>query len=399
MIRQIQIQNFKSIEDIEIELGRINVLIGANGCGKTNILEAICLGGAAAANKLDSEYLAPRGIRYAPPRAMRSGFSEETLDKPVKLSFENSEGVEFNPQLISEGTDFPQWKVKLGTSDEEHDKDLHEKRSRIEELMKGTIFPVDAEDIDFITKNHLILKEINAIIRSIIKDQLALYVPLYQELHEFLIYAPDPQTVRRLDDEERTLPLGIGGSGLFRLLQSFSSEKLLELKEHLRMIDWFEDLEFPEKKLPGERTIRISDQYISDGLKYFEQRVANEGFLFLLFYLSLFMSEHTPKFFAIDNLDNGLNPKLCMYLCKTLCQLSEKYGKQAIITTHNPAVLDGLDLKSDEERLFVVFRNLEGRTRVRRIVPKDLPAPSDGPPVRLSEAFLRGYIGGLPKNF
>jgi hypothetical protein len=28
------------------------------------------------------------------------------------------------------------------------------------------------------------------------------------------------------------------------------------------------------------------------------------------------------------------------------------------------------------------------------------PKPVDGePPMRLSEAFMRGYIGGLPKNF
>ena len=42
-------------------------------------------------------------------------------------------------------------------------------------------------------------------------------------------------------------------------------------------------------------------------------------------------------------------------------------------------------------------RNKVGHTRVRRVDP---PKPSDGEvPVSLSEAFMRGYIGGLPKNF
>ena len=368
MIREIHINNFKSIDKLTIELGRVNVLIGANGCGKTNILEAICLGGAAAADKLDNEYLAPRGLRYAAPRSMRSGFSREELEKPVGLKFLNSDGISFEPVLTEEGGDFPQWKVSST--------DWYAKN-------KQAIFAKYN-----ITGLHE--KILNMIQADYSKDE-------FQDLLKFLIYAPDPVAVRRLEDEERTLPLGINGSGLFRVLQSFSIKKLDEIKSHLHMIDWFDDLELPEGHLPDERRIRIKDQYLAEGLKYFEQRVANEGFLFLLFYLSLFISEHTPKFFAIDNLDNGLNPKLCMYLCKTLCELAAKYDKQVIMTTHNPAVLDGLDLKDDEQRLFVVYRNIEGRTRARRVVAKDLPP--EGPPVRLSEAFLRGYIGGLPKNF
>lgn len=77
--------------------------------------------------------------------------------------------------------------------------------------------------------------------------------------------------------------------------------------------------------------------------------------------------------------------------------LAKEYDKQVILSTHNPAVLDGLDLRDDEQRLLVVDRNKAGHTRVRRVDP---PKPSAGQlPVSLSEAFLRGYIGGLPKNF
>jgi predicted ATP-dependent endonuclease of OLD family len=45
-INEISIKNFKSIKDITLELGRINVIIGANGTGKTNFLEAIAMGAA-----------------------------------------------------------------------------------------------------------------------------------------------------------------------------------------------------------------------------------------------------------------------------------------------------------------------------------------------------------------
>ena len=41
MIRNVQIHNYKSLPDLSLDLGRVNVLIGANGSGKSNILEAI----------------------------------------------------------------------------------------------------------------------------------------------------------------------------------------------------------------------------------------------------------------------------------------------------------------------------------------------------------------------
>lgn len=43
LVREVSIQNYKSIPKLTLELGRINVLIGANGSGKSNLLEAIAI--------------------------------------------------------------------------------------------------------------------------------------------------------------------------------------------------------------------------------------------------------------------------------------------------------------------------------------------------------------------
>jgi hypothetical protein len=60
-------------------------------------------------------------------------------------------------------------------------------------------------------------------------------------------------------------------------------------------------------------------------------------------------------------------------------------------------VLDGLDLTDDEQRLVVVSRTQTGATRVRRV---RAPEPIESAPsLSLSEAFLRGFLGGLPDNF
>ncbi len=131
------------------------------------------------------------------------------------------------------------------------------------------------------------------------------------------------------------------------------------------------------------------------GNNIFSAENANEGVLELLFYLSLFSSNRTPALFAIDNIDNGLNPRLCRHLITMLTRLAVSNGKQVILTTQNPAVLDGMNLNNDSQRLYIVSRNDEGRT-----IAKPLRTKADnGNRMKLSEMWMNGLIGGVPDNF
>ncbi len=219
-------------------------------------------------------------------------------------------------------------------------------------------------------------------------------------LRQFLIYSPENSSLRTFETEGQIQPLGMKGEGLFKLLTVLSNasnlERLTEIKKHLALLDWFDDFEVVSNSPLGQKNINIRDKFLDETLAYFTQKSANEGFLFLLFYFTLFISQETPSFFAIDNIDASLNPKLCSRLVKDLVALSKEHGKQAILTTHNPAILDGLDLSDDEQRLYVVYRNKLGQTKVTRIHKSE---PVEGqPPVRLSEAFLRGYLGRIAEK-
>ena len=63
MLQKIRVRRFKTVVDVTIELGKLNVFIGANGVGKTNLFEAIALLGAAASGKVDEVVLRDRGVR------------------------------------------------------------------------------------------------------------------------------------------------------------------------------------------------------------------------------------------------------------------------------------------------------------------------------------------------
>src|SRR5271167_2869680 len=94
MIRTIRVENYKSIPNLSLDLGRLTVLIGANGSGKRNILEAIALASAAAQDKLDNEFLISRGIRVTETRFMRSAFGKIPMPREaLKISFPGGHGT------------------------------------------------------------------------------------------------------------------------------------------------------------------------------------------------------------------------------------------------------------------------------------------------------------------
>jgi len=382
MITEFRIENYKSIENLSINLGRINVFIGENGCGKSNILEAITLASAATQNKLDNEFLTSRGVRVTIPQLMRSAFDYENLSASLKLGFTINDKDKFEYELTNDNKPYSKWESKQSFFPEIQPESLKQIRLQIEEILgegkKNN--NIDGLMFDFLNNTY------NKLPNQIFKD--------------FLIYSPENTSLRTFENEGQIEPLGIYGEGLFKLLKYFASyetEKINEIKSYLKLFDWFKDFTIPEGLSEGESFLQIKDRYLDNKIVDFDQKSSNEGFLFVLFYFSLLISDKTPSFFAIDNIEASLNPKLCTKLIKNISELTKKHKKQVIVTTHSPSVLDGLNLNDKEQKLFLVYRNKFGRTIVKQI---EKPQPIEGQePVKLSEAFLRGYIGGLPKNF
>ena len=121
---------------------------------------------------------------------------------------------------------------------------------------------------------------------------------------------------------------------------------------------------------------------------------------YLAFYACLFCSKQTPSVFAIESIDKSLNPRLCQVLVKKLVEKAKKYNKQVFLTSHNAAVLDGMDLLDKDQSIFIIERATSGETKIRKLTEEHLPKPKrNGEKLNLSEAFLRGMLGGLPSNF
>ncbi|ETI62126.1 AAA family ATPase [Marinomonas profundimaris] len=419
MLEELTIKNYKSISKLSFKLGRVNVFIGENGCGKSNILEAIALAGAADADKLDREFLLPRGIRATDPEDMISLFSEQEK-KEIEINVVIDEN-DINFKLANNNKSYPNLERVLEILPEMHPhidelKNNQEKYSNIVRLINKKFEKF--ENLEEIKKlNKTARKKLEAVLDDELKEikthieelnsiehtDTFLYKKINKtsrKLSNFLIYSPENSSLRLFYKEGQIEPLGINGEGLLKLLKVISKDEpdsLEEIKRCLNLFDWYKDFDIPSEFSEEKNTLNIFDKYIKE--KNIDQRNANEGFLFVLFYMALIVSKDTPKIFAIDNIDASLNPKLCTRLIKEICNLSKEHNKQLFLTTHNPAILDGLDLNDPEQKLFVVSRNRHGHTRVKEVTVQDKPISSTGEPLRLSEAMLRGYLGGLPKGF
>ncbi len=141
MIKEVRISNFKSGQDLTLPLSRFNVLIGSNGSGKSNILEAIAFGAAASADKLDNEFLGSRGIRNSSPRLMKSAFYPDSFSKPITLEFkENGTTIPFH--IEEEEKPILKWNVK--------------EKKILEQYVSRTFLSLIANDFETFKSKHSI---------------------------------------------------------------------------------------------------------------------------------------------------------------------------------------------------------------------------------------------------
>jgi AAA15 family ATPase/GTPase len=337
MIETITVKNFKSITDMTLSLGNVNVFIGANGSGKSNILEAIAMVAAERSAQIEVNSMIQKGIRIAKPDLMISSFYGQPSNSTINVNISGTEGerIKYAVTNLAPEDIYSTWNAPWSTG---------ARRGNIKEAVEKT-------------------------------DKLREY------LSKYLIYSLSINALRGLTSDSLQYPLGLNGEGLDVLLNNIPKEEIMQIKESAKdYISWIEDIFFDSEeiyKMQGYKLGRsksnlyFRDKFMQKKNNLFSAENANEGALELLFYLTLFISRKTPDFFAIDNIENGLNPRLCRFLMKKICELAVKNGKQVLITTHNPAILDGLNLNDGSQRLYVVTRNDEGKTQAKRIQTKN----------------------------
>ncbi len=398
MLQEITIKNFKSIENDTIKLGRVNVFIGENGCGKSNILEAVAFLSATSDGLLNNESLFNKGIRLAKPELTISNFKKKIQKKEFEIHSLLTGNKEGNRYFFKNDNNIWGLRVIIDMDIEsQEEKDLtQEKFNEFKEYFE-----------EFIEKS-MSDEDLRAKFQSLFNEKQIKNLANSFSTYDFLIYALNTPALRGFTNESRKEPVGIYGENLDYLIANFDKNELQTLKKYNYLIEWLADFDVDREdnmKFNGYKPNRsksklfFKDKFMATKNNLFSAENANEGILHILFYLSVMISKRTPKFFAIDNIESCLNPHLCTHLMKEVCTLAKEQNKQLLITTHNPAILDGLNLNDDEIRLFEVSRNRSGHTVTRRIEVKPEHEQQEGRRLKLSELWTRGYLGAVSENF
>jgi energy-coupling factor transporter ATP-binding protein EcfA2 len=417
MLTRFKVQGFKSLLDTEIELGLVNVFIGANGSGKSNLLEALGVLGAAAYGFVEPETLRYRGVRLGLPASYKSSFKGHPSRR---LTFAVDWGattigqeapdmlgsrlanyfLEFENLLLSERI---RWRVDAEKlSNDGRQLMMRDSRScTLYDLGKSGSQNVKISD-----------DQTAAMIAVRIQSgEVPFAEALLRSLEEFTIYAPTTPVLRGFSDDIAREPLGLGGSGLTQALKAMIDRDTgslgpFDLDDVWELIEWAEDVQaVPASGANVSATLRTSSEVIefTDRFMRTEHQFvsgfdASEGALYVLFMLALVGHKDAPSIFAVDNFDQALHPRLACALTRLITgQLLKDGSRQMLATTHNPLVLDGLDLLDDRTRLFAVDRDTSGLTQIRRItVTEELMAQAQSG-LSLSRLWVMGRLGGVPQ--
>src|SRR6266852_1395776 len=399
MITKITVQSFKSLEDVPIELGVVNVFVGANGSGKSNLLEAIGVLGAAAFGRVDDESLLRRGVRPGVPRLYKCAFPAKQAEKRPHILFsaENRE-ASYEVSLWNPIKDpKPAWRFKTEILRLSSGKKLIN-RAPYKQPTKW----LNAE------QGYAALKSVELDVTDAARDLLEL-------LRSYSIYCANTPTLRGLaPDQQLREPVGLSGGRLpdaiTELLRARFHQGNEWLQEHTpevaSLIDWADSFGSTEADsmllspaaATTRRVVLFKDHFMKKGRNFLSGYDASEGALYILFAAVLALHPKSPRLFAIDNVDQALNPRLAMRLSSAFCNwvLKSKAGRQVLLTSHNPAVLDGLPLRDDRVRLFTVDRDTRGHTVVKRVEPNEKLLGKEKDGWTLSRMWVNGLIGGVP---
>lgn len=388
MITSIHIRGFKTLLDVSIDLGSVNVFIGANGSGKSNILEAVGVLSAASSSVVNDESLLRRGVRPGLPILYKTSFQDEKTPQAIIFDIKTAEGVKYSVSLHN-----PLEKPSKNWQYKTESLYVGEKK-----LFSGGV-------------KTWINKEVGLATASLsASEPSSPEVYFLQRLQDYAIYTPNTPSLRGLLPDSIRGAVGLQGGGLAEAVDNLaqSVEESNFLEEALELLDWVGDVKlsrsaslFLSPAVPRQQNVLVfQDRFMKKDRNSLTAYDASEGALYVLFALVLARSPKMAPLFAVDNFDQALNPRLLQRLMQKFCSWILKHDnkpRQVLMTVHNPIVLDGLPINDDRIRLFTVDRDNQGITRVQRVVlTEELQQLASEQKWPLSRLWVMGHLGGMP---
>lgn len=345
-LTRVVLRNYKSIAKCDVRLTPLTYLVGANGSGKSNFLDALHFVRDALAGSLDNALNERGGLPEV--RRRSSGHPNHF---GIRLEFRLRNGQEghyaFNVGALAGGG----YEVQV-------------EECALAGIGKGPFFRLEhgklkaSSEATFpaVTADRLALVSASG---------LAVFRPVFDALTAMGFYNLNPKLIRELQkpqDGRLLKPAGENVVSVINHLERTAPASLKVIEEYLqtvvptvhgvkrKQIGPMETLEFRQDVVGAKDPWRFQAQNMSDGT------LRALGVLTALFQGN---QDHAPSLIGIEEPETALHPAASAALREALQRASGQ--TQVIVTSHSPDLLDDLGLSADS--LLAVVSNA-GETRI-----------------------------------
>jgi predicted ATPase len=335
-VRRVKLRNYRSIEHCDVELPNLTFLVGPNGSGKTNFLDALRL----VADALQSSSL-DRALR------MRGGYGQVAMGKwaagsTVRLQFD---------LILTEGS--AEYAIELGTRG----------RSELDVTETCTVrSPESAPQHDFVAQYDAVVSSEPVLsppgpgrLYLTSASNQTVFRPVFELLSQMAFYDFNAEVMKAPQVPDSGAQLLSDGGNLASVLERMEKERP-ELK---RIIE-----EYLGVVTPG--VTRVSSRYVDSyqTLAFtqhrgeFPARSVSDGTLRALAVLTAAFQD-APGLVGIEEPETGVHPAAAGVLREALVEASSH--RQLLLTSHSPELLNDPDLPLES---IVAVQASDGVTRL-----------------------------------
>jgi predicted ATPase len=375
MIKKIKVKNFKSFKDLELNLGKVNIFIGANASGKSNFvrifefLRDIAKDGLDKAISKNGKYLKNiNSDELSIEIIFDSGLDEEKQKYSIFIKFkENEADIEKIKEEI-----ILSYKILEPDSNKEFDSGtmiFSNNNSELDAKITSSIHnetPQETLDNFFKQYQNVIdimkMKKEKFLLESPFSP--VLFAKSYNPFSRIFIYDLDPQLSKKAIPIDWSRELVKNGENLVNVVLNIlvnPEKKRMFMNLVSYLLPYIEDIEV-DKFTETHFYLRIKETY-SDK-HYLPAPLLSDGTINALGLIVALYFQESPLV-IIEEPDRGFHPSLISKVVDMMKEASRK--KQIIVTTHNPVMVK----HADPEDVFLVSRDKDGFSQICKPTDKE----------------------------
>jgi predicted ATPase len=338
MITKVHARNYRSLGDVEVELGPLTVLVGPNGSGKSNFVDVLRLLADALTHGLDTAMVNRHGIEE-----MRRWSPSKPYDIALQVDFHGLDVSRRAPRRRELRVDAQYgFEVKSLRGGQYEVKREH---LQLEAGGKAEYFLVEKGRVVRSSEDYLagLRAEPSTLLAPVFRSRHSFY--LFRGIRSFGFYSIFPNDLREPQKPSTERPLdGHGGnlSSVLRGMGKASSRFLPEVKTALgRVVPGIEDLQV--RQVGGYLALKLLHKDGKGRRYWFDASQESDGTLRVLGVLTALYQDPPPGLIAIEEPELTVHPGMLALLRDCIVEAAEK-RTQVIITTHSPELMSLFDV-------------------------------------------------------